>query len=321
MRIVLLDSFAADQGQSDPAWEQLQTLGEVVVYPRTSRDEIIERAAGADALLTNKVELGAQEIAALPALRYIGVVATGTNMVDLETARARGIVVSNVPGYATDAAAQLVFALLLHFTHDVAGHSADVKAGRWAAAPDFCFFRQPLHELAGKRMVVIGSGHIGRAVARIAEAFGMRVLNAAVPGSPTVQSRVPLLEALAAGDVVTLHCPLTPATRGMVNAAFLAAMKSDAILINTGRGPLIDDQALIAALDAGRLRGVGLDVLQVEPPPADHPLTNPRAPWAGRIAITPHIAWGTVEARRRIRDEVTKNLAAFLAGQHRNRVV
>ena len=176
-------------------------------------------------------------------------------------------------------------------------------------------------ELAGKTLVVVGSGHIGGGVARIGQAFGMRVLHAAVPGSPSTAPRTPLNEALEAGDVFTLHCPLTPATRGMVNAAFLRAMKPDAMLINTGRGALIDDQALLAALDSGRLRGVGLDVLQVEPPPADHPLTDPRAPWAARVAITPHIAWGTVEARRRIRAEVARNLAAFVNGQPRNRVV
>ncbi|HEY2899593.1 MAG TPA: D-2-hydroxyacid dehydrogenase, partial [Polyangia bacterium] len=296
-------------------------LGDVVPYARTAPEQVIARCQGADAVLTNKVEIGSAVMAALPSLRYIGVVATGTNMVDLAAAEARGIAVTNVPAYASDSAAQLVFALILHFTHDVAGHNADVKAGRWAVAPDFCFFRQPLIELADKTLVVVGSGHIGRAVGRIGAAFGMRVLQAAVPGSPSKEARVPLMEAIAAGDVVSLHCPLTAATRGMVSANFLAAMKADAILINTGRGALIDDGALIAALSAGRLRGVGLDVLQTEPPPADHPLTNPQAPWAARVAITPHIAWGTVEARQRIRDEVTKNLAAFVAGQHRNRVV
>lgn len=319
MRIVLLDSFAADQGEPAP-WDELAALGDLVTYPHTKDAEVIARCAGAGAVLTNKVPIGAPVMAAEPALRYIGVVATGTNMVDLQAARARGIAVTNVPGYATDSAAQLVFALVLHFTHDVAGHSADVKAGRWAASPDFCFFRQPLVEVAGKTLVVVGSGHIGGAVARIGEAFGMRVLRAAVPGSSSI-NRVPLLEAVAAADVVSLHCPLTPATQGLVNATFLAAMRPDAILINTGRGGLIDDGALLAALQAGRLRGVGLDVLQVEPPPADHPLTNPRAPWAARVAVTPHIAWGTVEARRRIRAEVAKNLQAFLDGAALNRVV
>jgi glycerate dehydrogenase len=260
-------------------------------------------------------------MAALPSLRYLGVVATGTNMVDLDAARARGIAVTNVPGYAAPSAAQLVFALILRFTHDVAGHDADVKQGRWAASPDFCFFRQPLQELADKTLVVVGSGDIGRAVARIGEAFGMRVLKAAVPGSPSTAPRTPLAEALAAGDVVTLHCPLTEATRGLVNAGFLAAMKPEAILINTARGPLVDEPALIAALEQGRLRGVGLDVLSVEPPPADHPLCNRRAPWAARVVLTPHIAWGTVEARQRVRQIVAQNLSAFLAGEKLNRVV
>ena len=320
MRIVLLDSFAADQGEPEP-WHDLGALGELVVHPRSADDEVAARCAGANAVLTNKVVISDAVMAAAPALRYVGVVATGTNMVDLAAARARGIAVTNVPGYATASAAQLVFALVLHFTHDVARHSAEVKAGRWAASPDFCFFLQPLVELAGKTLVIVGSGNIGGGVARIGEAFGMRVVHAAVPGSPTREARMPLVEALTIGDVVTLHCPLTPATRNLVNLAFLSAMKPDAILINTGRGGLIDDAALIAALDAGRLRGVGLDVLQVEPPPANHPLTNPHTPWAARVAVTPHIAWGTVEARRRIRAEVAKNLASFLAGVPRNRVI
>ena len=320
MRIVLLDSFAADQGEPAP-WDDLAALGDLAAYPHTLDAEVIARCAGAQAVLTNKVPIGAPVMEAVPSLRYIGVVATGTNMVDLTAARARGIAVTNVPGYATDSAAQLVFALILHFTHDVAGHSADVKAGRWAASPDFCFFRQPLTELAGKTLVVVGSGHIGGAVARIGEAFGMRVLRAAVPGSPSGGARAPLLEAAAAADVVSLHCPLTAATEKLVNAAFLATMKPDAILINTGRGGLVDDAALLAALRAGRLRGVGLDVLRVEPPPADHPLTDARAPFTSRVVVTPHIAWGTVEARRRIRAEVAKNLQAFLAGATRNRVV
>ena len=252
----------------------------------------------------------------------MGVLATGTNVVDLAAARAAGVAVTNVPSYAAASVAQHVFALILHVSQDVAGHAAAVKAGAWAASPDFCFFTREMFELDGKTLVLVGSGAIGGAVARIAEAFGMRVVRAAVPGSPTPAggARTPLAEALPAADVVSLHCPLTDATRGMVDARFLAALKPGAILINTARGPLIDEAALAAALASGRLGGVGLDVLAVEPPPADHPLLDPRAPWAGRVVVTPHIGWGAIEARRRLAAEATENLRAFLAGERRNRV-
>jgi glycerate dehydrogenase len=329
-RIVILDSFAGDQGDTGAFWDGLRALGDLELFPRSSDAQRAERGARAFAVLTNKVEIDAPLIAALPDLRYVGVMATGTNMVDLAAARARGVAVTNVPGYATESVAELVFALVLHFAFDVAGHDADVKAGAWARSPDFSFFRKPLRELAGQTLVVAGAGHIGGAVARIGAAFGMAVVRAAVPGSPTAstsssaapaaQARVPLAEALPLADVVTLHCPLTDATRGMVNDSFLRACKPDAILINTGRGPLIDEPALIAALAAGRLGGVGLDVLSVEPPPPDHPLLDPTAPFASRVVVTPHIAWGTVAARRRLAQAVADNLAAFLGGQQRNRV-
>jgi len=234
---------------------------------------------------------------------------------------ARLVAVTNVPGYATESVAELVFALILHFSFDVAGHNASVKAGVWAASADFCFFRRPLVELAGKTLALVGSGAIGGAVGRIAEAFGMRVIHAAVPGAPARSgARVPLPEALPDADFVSLHCPLTERTRGLVGADFLARMKPGAILINTARGGLVDEAALAEALASGRLAGAGLDVLSAEPPSPTHPLTDPRAPWAGRVVITPHIGWGTVEARQRLAGEVTQNLAAFLAGQPRNRV-
>jgi glycerate dehydrogenase len=320
MRTVILDSFAADQGESG-WWDGLRALGELVVFPRMNEDEVTARCAGATAILTNKVGVRAASLAALPDLSYVGVIATGTNMVDLDAARARGVAVTNVPGYAADAVAQLVFALILHFSHDVAGHNADVKAGAWARSPDFCFFRQPLPELAGKTLAIVGSGSIGGAVARIGAAFGMQVLHAAVPGSPTSHARTPLFDALAQADVVSLHCPLTAETRNLVDARFLGAMKPTAILINTGRGPLINEANLVSALAQGTLAGAGLDVLSTEPPPADHPLTDPRAPWAQRVIITPHIGWGTVEARRRLEAAVTRNLQAFLNGTVLNRVV
>jgi glycerate dehydrogenase len=317
VRIVLLDSFAADQG--DTSWPALRALGELVVYARTPPHLVHERSAGAHALLTNKVVLSAELMDALPDLRYIGVTATGTNVVDLDAARARNIAVTNVPAYSTESVAQLVFAMVLHFAVDVAGHDSAVKAGRWAAAPDFCFFLRPLREMAGKTLVVVGFGAIGKAVARIAAAFGMKVIAAAVPGS-TNQDRTPLAEALPLADVVTLHCPLTPSTRGLVGRAFLAAMKSGAILINTSRGPVVDEAALLAALREDRLGGVGLDVLSSEPPSRNHPLLDPSAPWANRIVVPPHLAWGTVEARARLAACVAANLAAFIAGERLNRV-
>jgi glycerate dehydrogenase len=322
MRIVVLDGFPADQGDA-AVWDGLRALGEVVAHPRTRPGELLERCRGADAVLTNKVEIGADTLGARPEIRYVGVTATGTNIVDLDAARARGVAVTNVPGYAADAVAELVFALVLHLARDVAGHAAAVRAGAWAASPDFCFFLGPQLELAGKTLVVIGSGAIGGAVARIGGAFGMRVVQAAVPGAParSGQARVPLAEALPLADVVTLHCPLTRETRGLADARFFAALRPGAILVNTSRGPLVDEAALVGALASGRLRGAGLDVLSVEPPAAGHPLLDPAAPWAARLVVTPHIAWGTVEARRRLVEAVTANLHAFLDGAHLNRVV
>jgi glycerate dehydrogenase len=317
-RIVVLDGFAADQGEAG-AWEGLEMLGPLTVHARTAPDELAERCREATVLVTNKVPLDAAALAALPALRYVGVCATGTNIVDVAAARARSVAVTNVPGYAAESVAQLVLALVLHLTTDVAGHDRAVKAGRWAAAPDFCFFLRPLPELAGKTLVVLGLGAIGGAVARLGGALGMRVMAAAVPGS-TVAGRVPLAAALAEADIVSLHCPLTPATTGLVDAAFLARLPPAALLVNTSRGGLVREDDLLAALAAGRLGGVGLDVLSREPPPADHPLTDARAPWAGRVVVTPHLAWGTVEARARLRQQVAANLAAFLAGTRLNRV-
>lgn len=318
MRIVLLDSFAADQG--DTTWPDLRRLGELVLYARTPPHLVHERCAGAQVLLTNKVVLSAQAIAVLPDLRYIGITATGTNVVDLDAAQARGIAVTNVPAYSTESVAQLVMAMVLHFAVDVAGHDAAVKAGRWAQGPDFCFFLRPLRELAGKTLVVVGFGAIGKAVARIASAFGMQVIAAQVPGSAAAD-RTPLAEALPVADVVTLHCPLTAATRGLVDRAFLGALKADAILINTSRGPVVDESALLEALAGGGLAGVGLDVLASEPPAAGHPLLDPAAPWARRLLVTPHLAWGTVEARRRLANCVAANVAAFMAGERLNRIV
>ncbi len=318
LAIVVLDSFAADQRETG-AWAALRKLGDVAIHPHLAGPPMIDRCRDAEAVVTNKAVIGAQVIAAARRLRYIGVSATGTNVVDLAAARARGIAVTNVPGYSSASVAQHAFALVLHFFSRVAGHADAVRAGRWASSPDFCLVLHPLAELEGKTLVTVGQGAIGGAVARIARGFGMNVVAAAVPGSPT-PGRTPLQEALPRADVATLHCPLTPATANLVDARFLDLCKPDAVLINTSRGGLVDEAALVAALDAGRLRGVGLDVLGAEPPPADHPLCDPNRPWASRVVVTPHIAWATVESRARLRAEAASNLRAFLAGDRRNRV-
>ena len=319
MRIAVLDSFTADQG--DDCWSALRELGDVRLFPRTTPADVVERARGCQIILTNKVIIDAATIAALVSdgLRYIGVTATGTNVVDLAAAKAHGVVVTNVPGYSTASVAQLVMALVLHFTTDVAGHSKQAKAGVWANGPDFCFFTQPLTELAEKTLVIVGMGAIGNALSRIATAFGMRVIAAAVPGSPT-QNRMALNEALPQADIVSLHCPLTPATTALVNAAFLQSLKRGALLINTGRGPLLDETAVVQALASGHLGGLGIDVLSKEPPAAHHPFLDRTQPWASRVVVTPHIAWGTVEARARLIHEVSANVAAFKNGSFRNRV-
>jgi len=319
-KIVLLDSFTADQGD-ETVWNGLRRLGDVAVFPRTSAEELLSRLAEAEIALTNKVSLGAEVLASCPRLKYVGITATGTNVVDLEAARSRGVAVTNVPGYSTDSVAQLVFALILHFTHRVAAHDRASKGGAWHASGDFSLQLGPLVELAGKTLVVVGSGAIGSRVAVLAEAFGMRVLKAAVPGSPTGAGRVELTTALGQADYVTLHCPLTPATQRLVNGTFLRSLKPGALLINTGRGALVDEPALVEALASGRLAGAALDVLTEEPPGASQPLLDPQAPWSDRIVVTPHIGWATVEARRRLVGEAVENVRAYLAGEPRNRVV
>lgn len=318
MFIVVLDSFTADQGQD--CWAELRSLGSVTIYPRTTPAELLPRAEVAEGLLTNKVLLDAPAIRALPRLRYIGITATGTNIVDLTACRERGIAVTNVPEYSTDSVAQLVFAMILHFTHDVGGHDARVRAGAWARSPDFSFCFRPLYELRDKVLTILGLGAIGRQVADIARAFGMQVMVAAVPGS-TQEGRTPLNEALPQSDFVSLHCPLTERTRQLANRDFLALMKPGAVLINTGRGALLDEDALSAALASGALGGAGLDVLSEEPPRPEHPLLDPKAPWAGRLLVTPHIGWATREARDRLVRAAVDNLAAFQRGERRHRIV
>lgn len=316
MKIVLLDAHTANPG--DVSWAPLEALGTCEIHPRTPAADTVARCAGAAAVITNKAPVTREMMAALPDLRYIGVTATGYNIVDVAAARERGIVVTNVPGYSTPAVAQLVFALLLELTNHVGHHAGTVREGRWAACPDFCYWDHPVIELSGRTLGVIGYGDIGGAVARIAVAFGMRVLASKREWkSPPPEGVQPAgtEEIFSQSDAITLHCPLTDATRHLVSERTLGQMKSTAFLINTGRGPLVDEAALAAALNAGRIAGAGLDVLSIEPPPPGNPLFTAR-----NCLITPHIGWASREARVRLIDQVAANLRAFLAGAPVNAV-
>lgn len=311
MRITVLDGHTLNPG--DLSWEGLEALGAVVVHPRTAPGEVLERSRDAEALLTNKVRLDAATIAALPRLRYIGVIATGVNIVDLGAAEARGIAVCNVPGYSTASVAQLTIALLMELSLRPGLHSQGVRAGRWAASPDFSYADAPLIELAGLTLGLVGYGAIGRAVAGVARALGMRVQVATrtPPADGTVCVDVDAL--FSGSDVVSLHCPLTPQTGRLVDARRLGLMRRGALLINTGRGQLLDEAAVAAALASGQLGGCAVDVLTQEPPQPDHPLVT-----APNSVVTPHIGWATLAARRRLMAEVVANLAAWQAGTPRN---
>lgn len=320
MKIVVLDGYTLNPG--DLSWSALESLGDCAFFDRTPREEIPGRAAHAEVVLTNKVALGREEMARLPRLRYIGVLATGYNIIDVEAARERGIAVTNVPAYSTASVAQMVFALLLELTQQVGHHARQVREGRWSASADFCFWDRPLIELDGLTLGIVGFGAIGRRVARLAHAFGMEVLvQTAHPekyrGTPEGERVrfVELDELFGRSDAVSLHCPLTDETRGMIDARRLGTMKPGAFLINTGRGPLIDEAALAAALEAGSIAGAGLDVLSAEPPPPGNPLLT-----AKNCMITPHIAWATRAARLRLMATAVENVRAFLEGRPRNLV-
>jgi len=312
MQIVLLDGYTNNPG--DLSWADLKALGPCTVYDRTPPAETVARAAQAEIVLTNKTVLSRAVIDRLPRLRYIGVLATGYDVVDAAAARERNIPVCNVPSYASRSVAQMVFAHLLNLTLHVADHGHGVAEGRWSRSPDFCYWDSPLVELAGLTMGLVGFGRIGRATAEIALAMGMNVLahEKAAAACPNVRF-VDLDELFRQSDVVSLHCPLTPETHKLVNAARLAMMKRLAYLINTGRGPLIDELALADALRAGQIAGAGLDVLSIEPPPADHPLLT-----APNCCITPHIAWATRAARAQLLDTTVQNIRVFLAGKPQN---
>ncbi|MFP4434637.1 MAG: D-2-hydroxyacid dehydrogenase [Phycisphaerae bacterium] len=314
MNIVVLDGHAANPG--DLSWEALEAMGEVTVYPRTGPDEVVERAAGAQAVLTNKTLLPADVLEQLPGLTYIGVLATGTNVVDIDAARKRGIHVTNVPGYSTPSVAQAVFALLLELTNHVGHHARTVREGRWTACEDFAYWDLPIRELAGLTFGIVGYGAIGRRVAAIAAAFGMDVIahtRSPIPNGEVARPVDHLQTLLAESDVVSLHCPLTPETAELINAERLATMKPTAILINTGRGDLVNEQALADALNEGRIAGAGLDVLSSEPPSADNPLLT-----AKNCIVTPHHAWASEASRRRLLGEAAANLRAFVDGNQRN---
>ena len=313
MSIVVLDGFTLNPG--DLSWDELQSLGPCVVYDRTPPAEVPHRAAEAGMLLTNKTELGARLIEHLPRLKYIGVLATGTNVVNLDAARARGIPVTNVPTYGTRSVAQMTFALLLELAHHVGHHAASVREGRWTRSTDWCYWDYPLVELEGLTLGVVGFGRIGRAVAELGAAFGMNVLacdTVAGPVLPHVR-RVDLETLFRESDVVSLHCPLTPETNRLADARRLALMKPTAFLLNTSRGPLVDEVAVADALNSGRLAGAAMDVLAKEPPPATNPLLT-----AKNCIITPHMAWGTRAARARLMKIAVENVRAFLQGKPQN---
>lgn len=314
MKIVVLDGFTLNPG--DLTWDALKALGPCAIYDRTPADETVQRAADATIVLTNKTVLGREHIERLPQLKYIGVLATGFNVVDVAAARERQIPVANIPTYGTKSVAQMTFALILEFTQHVAHHAQTVRDGRWSACPDFCYWDYPLVELDGLTLGVVGYGRIGRAVGDLGTAFGMKVLayDQILPPEPPPNVRFAGLDALfSVSDVVSLHCPLTPETKHLVNAARLGRMKPTALLINTSRGPLVEEQALADALNSGRLAGAALDVLAVEPPPANNPVLK-----AKNCLVTPHISWATRAARARLMNAAVTNIKAFLNGKPQN---
>lgn len=312
MKIVVLDGYAANPG--DLCWDELKTLGECDIYDRTAPQEVLARAKDAEVLLTNKTVLSREHIEALPALKYIGVLATGYNIVDVDAARQQGVVVTNIPAYSTDSVAQMVFAHLLNIAQQVQHHSEEVHRGRWTKSPDFCFWDTPLIELRDKKLGIVGLGNTGQQTARIALGFSMKVM--AYTSKPATQLPAEILKAdsldqlFAECDIVSLHCPLNAGTQSLVDARRLSLMKPTAILINTARGPLVDEQALADALNEGRIYAAGLDVLSTEPPRADNPLLTAR-----RCYITPHIAWASTAARERLMHIMLENLRAWMKGE------
>ena len=316
MKIVILDGYSANPG--DLSWQPLEQIGELTVYDRTKPEETILRAKDAEIVLTNKVLIKRPEIEQLPKLKYIGVLATGYNVVDVEAAHEHGIIVTNVPAYSTESVAQMVFSHLLTVTNRTEHYAILNRGGKWTSNPDFCYWDTPLTELAGKTFGIVGLGNIGQRVAAIANAFAMKVVAYTSKASdklPSYISKRTMEELLAESDVLSLHCPLTPDTQHLINRQTLELMKSSAILINTGRGPLINDQDVADALKANRLRAFCADVLTEEPPKADNPLLS-----CDNAFITPHIAWASNEARVRLIDVAINNVRAFATGKPQNTV-
>lgn len=316
MKIVALDGYAANPG--DLSWDELKALGECVIYDRTAPEEVLERAADAEVVLTNKVVITAEMMAALPQLKYIGVMATGYNIVDIDAARERGIIVTNIPSYSTDSVAQMVFAHILNIAQQVQHHSEAVHQGRWTSSKDFCFWDTPLIELRGKKIGILGLGHTGYTTARIAIGFGMEVYAYTSKSSfqlPPEIKKMELDQLFSECDIISLHCLLTDKTRELVNAARLKLMKPTAILINTGRGQLVNEQDLADALNNGQIYAAGLDVLSQEPPKADNPLLTAR-----NCYITPHIAWASAAARERLMGILLDNLKGYMEGKVINNV-
>lgn len=311
MKICILDGYSLNPGDLD--WSPVERLGDVTLFDRTPADKIVERAADADIVLTNKVPFSADTLRQLPRLRFICVLATGYNIIDTEAAARQGVVVANIPAYSTMSVAQMAFAHILNITNHVASYAREVADGKWTNCPDFCFWDSALTELAGKTMGIVGLGNTGMATARIAVALGMKVVALTSKSADTLPEGItpaPLDDVLASADVVSLHCPLTPSTRHLINAASIAKMKPSAILINTGRGPLVDEQAVADALNGRRLAAFGADVLSQEPPRGDNPLLSAR-----NCFLTPHIAWATLEARTRLMSTATENVRQFIAGE------
>lgn len=313
MKIVILDGFTANPG--DLEWESLAKLGDLTVFDRTNPSDVIKRCKDAEIVFTNKTPISAEDMDSLPALRFIGVLATGYNVVDVKRARELKITVCNVPAYSTMSVAQNVFAHILDITNSVSHYTVEVKNGRWSACEDFCYTNTPLIELAGKQMGIIGYGSIGAQVGKIAVSFGMSVAAFTSKSEEEIAPaiKVDLDTLFATSDIVSLHCPLTEDTRHIINASSLARMKKSAILINTGRGPLVDENALANALRTGEIAAAGVDVLSEEPPGVCNPLLT-----APNIRITPHISWATREARKRLIDISVQNLESFLSGSPQN---
>ena len=316
MKIVILDGYALNPG--DLSWEFLNQFGEVTVYDRTPGDLIVSRIGDAEIVILNKCPITAATLDACPSVKLICVLATGYNVVDTAAAKARGIPVCNVPDYGTAAVAQFTFALLLELCHQVGYHARTVRDGKWCDCPDFCYWESPQMELAGKTLGIIGFGRIGRAVGRIANAFGMKVIaynrNQCDEGK-AIGTYVSLEDLLSTADIISLHCPLSAENTGMINAVAISKMKDGAILINTARGPLVDEVALRDALACGKLRGAACDVISAEPMKADNPLKD-----APNCIVTPHMAWAPLESRKRIQDCTERSIRAFLDGKPINTV-